>query len=364
MMTLVIFEGGIPEGAVEGWLSDIRSRMAESLLDSALQTGAFDEAVLVTDKQLNVPASVKVISSKAFAPFHFGKVLKHVLEGVRPGGFCYFSGGSAQLMGPKGILSFADAVKGSNGAIVANNAFSADFFGCADKSPFLVDDLPSADNSVPIYISDHYGVKLNPLPFSVEASFDVDTPTDALILSQAAGCPEIVRQAALMKIDGLPAGRLELAAGRLAHIKALMRKDFSDITLAGRVGPASIIELNRLTRCRYRLFSEERGMRSFGRDEEGTARTVFADLFKEKGASGMLELIMSQTEGFLFDDRVLFAAMRAKPKAEERYLSDLLAWELMPEGIPRQLAKAACEIDGICLGGHSLVNSGAVAIAK
>jgi hypothetical protein len=267
-------------------------------------------------------------------------------------------------MGAAGILSFAKAVNEAEGAIVANNAFSADFFGCSDCSPFLVDDLPPADNSVPIYISDHYGIKLIPLPYSVEGSFDVDTPTDALILSQAAGCPEKVRRASLAGIEGLPEGRLQLVSSRLAHVKALMRKDFSDITLAGRVGPASVIELNRLTRCRYRLFSEERGMRSFGRDEEGTARTIFADLFKQSGAHGMLELIMSQTEGLLFDDRVLFAALKAKPNAEERYLSDLLAWELMPEGMPRQLAKAAYEIGGICLGGHSLVNSGAVAIAK
>jgi hypothetical protein len=364
MMSLLVFEGGLPESPVEGWLSEIRSRMAENLIGMALETGEFDDAFLLTDKELSVASSVEVIRSSAEGKFHFGAALQGILRERVKGGFCYFSGGSAQLLGQAGIAGFARAVRQACGGIVANNAFSADFFGSTDKVPFLLGELPPQDNSVPIYISERHQVQLTPLPFSTEASFDVDTPTDALVLLMQPECPASVSNAVGKRISGVPSGRMDAVLGRLHRMRGLMSKDFSDITLAGRVGPAAVQELNRTTRCRYRVFSEERGMRSFGRDEEGTARTIMAELAKDRGEGGLLELIMGQTEGLLFDDRVLFAASGAKPDAEQRYLSDIFAWEALQDGLPRRLAKAALHIEGVSLGGHSLVNSGAVLISK
>ncbi len=363
-MSLLVFEGGLPQSPVEGWLSDIRSRMAENLIAMALETGEFDDAFLLTDKDLSVPSSVEVIRSRPEGHFHFGGALQGILKEKVKGGFCYFSGGSAQLLGPAGIGSFARLVKEAEGGIIANNAFSADFFGSADIAPFMIGELPPQDNSVPIFISERQQVQLKPLPFSTEASFDVDTPTDALVLSMQPGCPKAVHDAVSRRIPGVPAGRMEEAAGRLDRMRGLMSRDFSDITLAGRVGPYAVQELNRTTRCRYRVFSEERGMRSFGRDEEGTARTIMAELVKERGEAGLLGLLMGQTEGLLFDDRVLFAASGAKPDAEQRYLSDIFAWELLPDNLPGRLARAALQTEGVSLGGHSLVNSGAVLISK
>lgn len=364
MMSLLVFEGGLPESPVEGWLSDIRSRMAENLIAMALETGEFDDAFLLTDKDLSVASAVEVIRSSPAGGFHFGEALQGMLRNKVRGGFCYFSGGSAQLLGPSGIAGFARLVREAEGGIVANNAFSADFFGSADKDPFLSGELPPQDNSVPIFISERRQVRLMPLPFSTEASFDVDTPTDALVLSMQPGCAEAVRNAVNRPIPGVPAGRMDTVIGRLERMRGLMSKDFSDITLAGRVGPYAVQELNRSTRCRYRVFSEERGMRSFGRDEEGTARTIMAELAKDRGEAGLLGLLMGQTEGLLFDDRVLFAASGAKPDARQRYLSDIMAWEMLPDGLPRRLAKAALLTEGVSLGGHSLVNSGAVLISK
>ena len=364
MMSLLVFEGGLPESPVEGWLSEIRSRMAENLIAMALETGEFDDAFLLTDKDLEVSQAVELIRSRPEGHFHFGAALQGILKEKVRGGFCYFSGGSAQLLGSQGIAEFARLVRQADGGIVANNAFSADFFGSTDRAPFLCGELPPQDNSVPIYISERQQVALKPLPFSTEASFDVDTPTDALVLLMQPKCPASVRDAIRRPIPGVPAGRMELVIRRLERMRGLMAADFSDITLAGRVGPAAVQELNRTTRCRYRVFSEERGMRSFGRDEEGTARTIMAELTRERGEDGLLRLLMGQTEGLLFDDRVLFAASGARPDARQRYLSDILAWEALPDGLPARLAKAALDTEGVSLGGHSLVNSGAVLISK
>lgn len=363
-MTMVVFEGGRPKGQVEGWLSDARSRMAEALLQKGADSGAFGRILLLTDKEVHAPAGVKVLDSSRLSPFHFGDALASVLSDEGIAGFCYFSGGSVPLWSAMDFARFAESVKVSDGAILANNAFSADFFGSTDKSPFIAKDLPPQDNSVPIYLSERERAKLSALPYTVESGFDIDTPTDALILATDPRCVASVKDEILKGPDTIPEGRIKLCFDRLLEIKALMHKDFSDITLVGRVGPSAILELNRLTRCRYRAFSEERGMRSFGRDEEGTARTLLSGMVDLLGEKGALELLMSQTQGLLFDDRVLFAAKGVRPSAEERFLSDLMAWEAMPDGLPRRIAKAAYEVEGVNLGGHSLVNSGAAVLAK
>lgn len=364
MLTMIVFEGGPAEGSVERWLTRVRSALAEQLVAKGLSSGAFGNVVVVSDRQLDLPTAVKRVNSQGLVPFRFGDTLSKVLEDPSIKGFCYFSGGSAPLYSPEDLAAFAKRVSDADGGIVANNAFSADFFGTADKAPFLADDLPPQDNSVPIYLSERGRAGLEAIPFSPEASFDIDTPTDALVLALSGRCGREVETAIAEGSKLLPAGRMEKARGRLFRAKELMHSDLSDITLTGRVGPAAVMELNRLTRCRYRVFSEERGMRSFGRDEEGTARTLFSRIVAEKGELGLLEDLTVNTEALLFDDRVLFAATGAKPGAEERFLSDLMAWELMPDGLPRRLAEAACHIDGVALGGHSLVNSGAVVLAR
>ena len=364
MMTMVVFEGGRPRGPVEGWLSDARSGMASALLRKGAESGAFGRIVLLTDKEVDAPAGVTVLDSSGLGPFRFGDALASVLSDGGISGFCYFSGGAVPLWSAEDLARFAESVERLDGAVLANNAFSADFFGSADKSPFIAEDLPSQDNSVPIYLSERGRAKLLAMPYTVEAGFDIDTPTDALILAADARCDASVKDRILKGPDTIPEGRIGLCFERLMEIKGLMHRDFSDISLIGRgeairdtrAEPADALPLQGV--------SEERGMRSFGRDQEGTARTVMAGLMDLLGEKGALELLMSQTQGILFDDRVLFAAKGAKPSAEERFLSDLMAWEAMPEGLPRRVAKAAYEVEGVNLGGHSLVNSGAAVLAK
>lgn len=363
MLSMVVFEGGRPNGKVDTWLSGIRGRMAAELALKGLGCGAFAEVLLVGDRDIETDPRIRKVDSSHYRPFHFGRALTRVLKEQEIDGFCYFSGGSASLYSEADLMRFARTVEREEGAIVANNAYSADFFGCSTSSAFLSEDLPDQDNCMPIYLADRGRAKLAPLPYSPEASFDVDTPTDAIILAMSGRCAGTIEDAVMEGPPGMPEGRFRRCVQRIRGIKELMHKEFTDITLMGRVGPAAVMELNRLTRCRYRLFSEERGMRSFGRDAEGTARTFMAGMMRMMGVKGALEFMMSQTEGFLFDDRVLFAAMGAKPRAEERYLCDLMAWELLPEGLLKDLAKAALEVDGVCLGGHSLVNSGAVVLA-
>ena len=363
MLSMVVFEGGRPAGDVDGWLSEVRGKMAAELALKGLGCGAFSEVLLVGDRRIEADSRVRKVDSSHYRPFHFGKALSRVLKENAIGGFCYFSGGSASLYTEADLAKLAITVEKAQGGIVANNAYSADFFGCSTNAPFMTEDLPDQDNCLPIYLADRGRAKTVPLPYSPEASFDVDTPTDAIILSMSGRCGDVIEKAVLKGPPGLPEGRFRHCVRRIRRTRELMHREFSDITLMGRVGPAAVIELNRLTRCRYRLFSEERGMRSFGRDEEGTARTFIAGMMKLMGVKEALEFMMSQTECLLFDDRVLFAAAGLKPRAEDRYLCDLMAWELLPEGMLRDLAKAAFEVEGVCLGGHSLVNSGAVVLA-
>ncbi|HPU96312.1 MAG TPA: hypothetical protein PK488_05545, partial [Bacillota bacterium] len=182
---MVVFEGGRPAGDVDGWLSEVRGKMAAELALKGLGCGAFSEVLLVGDRRIEADSRVRKVDSSHYRPFHFGKALSRVLKEKAIGGFCYFSGGSASLYTEADLAKLAITVEKAQGGIVANNAYSADFFGCSTNAPFMTEDLPDQDNCLPIYLADRGRAKTVPLPYSPEASFDVDTPTDAIILSMS-----------------------------------------------------------------------------------------------------------------------------------------------------------------------------------
>src|SRR5687767_898643 len=96
---LLVFDGGIRGSAIEEMVAAARRAAALDSLETALGTGAFAGALLVTDRpaETDLPRGLEVIRSTE--PFHFGAAL---LDLVRARGLrrpVVFGAGALPLVG-------------------------------------------------------------------------------------------------------------------------------------------------------------------------------------------------------------------------------------------------------------------------
>jgi hypothetical protein len=126
------------------------------------------------------------------------------------------------------------------------------------------------------------------------------------------------------------------------------------VVVAGRVGGSQAWQyLERETACRVRLFAEERGLATAPPGYH--ARSVLGFLIEEIGCERFFQRLAELGDGAVIDTRVIEAHMGVEPGREDRFQSDLLAWEAIEEPFLRRFTKAASEAPiPILLGGHSL----------
>lgn len=364
----LVFEGGKAGGPIEGWVARVREELCLDLMRRLAATGCFDEVAAVTDR----PALARRASAEAGAravlgagepigEFHFGCRLNQVIDELRLDSFLYMSGGSGALMADAELMAFAAAVLADKGSIVANNVYSADMFGCADARCIADAGIPAVDNQVPMWAAAERGVRPVGLEPTVGASFDIDTPADLLVFLRAAEAfRPLIQGVAQLVADG-PCAR---AWPRLQAASAKLGVDLAEIALFGRVSPVTVSHLNSATKCRIRAFSEERGMRAFGRDVPGGARSLIGRLAERVGFRQFFADLAWCADAALIDSRVVFAHLGAALSAEERFASDLFLWEQVGHAGAAEFTHVAAESEiPVALGGHCLVSGGVRALA-
>jgi hypothetical protein len=362
VLTAIVFEGGPYTGPVETWVARVREEMTIALLARLSASGNFDPVVLCTDRPhlgRRAEQETGAISevSDASSGFHFGRRLQEAVHTHAPRGFIYLSGGSGQLMTAAEVQSFAQAIHDNPESMVANNIYSADMFGTLNVRAVLDPSLPDQDNSVPMVVAAESGVHLVPLAPTLGTGFDVDTPTDVLILSEFPKLDPRIRAAAAWE----PAC---LARDRLKRAQAILAGELTEIALIGRVPPSTVAALNEQTRCRLRVFSEERGMRSFGRDRPGIARSLIGRFVEAAGAREFFGHLSWCAQAVFIDTRVIFAHMGAVLGQEERFASDLFMDERIGDRGAAEFVREAREAEiPVILGGHSLVSAGVRVVA-
>jgi len=362
-----VFEGGQCAGDVETWVARAREEMAILLARRLVDTGLLDKVVFVTDRPALAERAASfagvdtaVTADEPSSPFHFGRRLARAIAEYGAAGFVYMSGGSGLLMDMDELAGFVLATQERPGSIVANNVYSADMFGAADSQAALCVELPAADNGVPM--SAHAaGIPVYGLPPTIGNTFDIDTPSDLIILSEV--IPMLAPYAQCVR-DVAAAGPVERATPILAAARAALARDLAEIALIGRVSPATVADLNSRTTCRLRVYSEERGMRAFGRDKPGMARSLIGKMIESGGPRAFFASLAWCSDAAFIDTRVLFAHMGAALSQEERFCSDLLLWENVPSEDAARLVQAALDAQiPVMLGGHSLVSGAVRALA-
>ena len=291
-----------------------------------------------------------VVSPDTDHPFHFGESLKRLIREHEIESLLYFGSGSGGLLSSDSIETLIEFAERQEPGALFNNFYSCDFgvFACA--SSLLAIALPENDNALGFALSDA-GIPCFSLPRSIETDFDIDTPTDLLLL-RASG-------------RGSASMRRFLGTGALEHssIAALCERltDRSSLVhLSGRINPSTWGAFERQIACRTAGVVEGRGMHAYGDSHP----LLLQRILREDGPTAFFERLAEAADAAVLDTRPLLAVGRQLPPASDRFASDLFLVEEIKDPRWRAFTGAAANTSiPILLGGHSLVSGGLYLLA-
>lgn len=381
----VVFEGGYGAQNLapsEQAVVDLRGAIARDTLDKLARVSAIDEVVLATDDlplaedAFGLGAQVWWTGPEGESPaechtggrheFHFGAVLSDIIREIRPGAFFYLGGATGPLLTEQEIEVAAEALRSvprGEGLVLANNLFSSDIVGVAPAEAVLAVTCPSHDNGLAMTLYLDAGLRFEKMAESLGTLLDIDTPADAMILSTCHGLGP--RTGRFFEEARLKPGVYERLTdrSRLDAVAKVMLIPMAEIGLFGRVSPRTIEKINSVTKCRVRALSEERGMRSLGREGAGTCDSLLARFIADLGPARVVGHIADVCAAALVDTRPLFAHRGRRVPTADRFYSDLFMAEEIQDDWVREFTIACREARiPILLGGHSLISGGLAAL--
>ncbi|MDO8492007.1 MAG: hypothetical protein Q7T04_08355 [Dehalococcoidia bacterium] len=355
--TLVIFVGGLGGSEAEQLVSRCHQAVALDMLEQALATDAFAGLVLVTDiEELRQSAGAGVIVEPSGSAFHFGRKLRDVIRKYRIERPFYLSRGSLPLLGASQMGDIARKVGQATGVVLTNNVYSADLVAFAPGSAVEKIEPPQTDNPLPRLLRDQAGLPVETLERCVATLFDIDTPTDVLLLALHPGAGRHTRW--FLETAALDITRLRQAARLLTDVNA-------EVVVAGRVGSFVWQRLEQDTACRVRMLAEERGMQADGREDRGEARSILGFYLLEVGIPRFFETLGCLGQAAFIDSRVIFAHLGLAPSRADRFRADLGDWTHIEDPFVREFTQCAqASPIPVVLGGHSLMAGGLLALAE
>lgn len=349
----VIFEGGIPpQNDLQETVTGLRHAVTLDTVEKYVAAG-INQVVLAT----NFPAlagaaerlGARIQDTRMEAPFHFGRALQRLVTDLDVDGVLYCSGAALPLIAPAEIAWILQTMEQHPPCVVVNNLQSVDLVAWNPADYIQRIEPPDNDNFIG-WLLREAGMERILIPNSAGIHFDLDTPTDYLILalSGLGGA----RTRAALKALRWPTDRLQAAAEILAM-------DLPEVAVVGRVGTPILDHFNRYLRVRLRVFSEERGMKALRREEEGRVVSLIADLIDDLGPKRFFKKLESTCSAVFFDTRVVFANRGRRVTEWDRYYSDLGLVDQIHDPWVRAFTEAAfsCNIP-VVLGGHSVVSGG------
>ncbi len=336
-------------------LARARVAAARNTARSALAAG-FEAVIVATDDPAAFGADIPGVlfdPDRAGEPFDFRKRLRGIVSRFGLQRPATMGSGSVPLLGVDEFRLVVEQLDSRDPRFVTNNFFSADLTGWTPGDAIERCGAFARDNLLPRKLRDEAGLASVILPRTTATQFDLDTPSDLAVLSLSEGLPAELAEAAR------PA---ESAAKRYRAFMPLLCDRTMQVVVAGRVGGSQAWQyLERETACRVRLFAEERGLATAPAGYR--ARSLLGFLIEEVGVERFFLRLSELGDGAVIDTRVIEAHLGIEPSREDRFQSDLLAWESIQEPFLRRFTKAAAEAPiPVLLGGHSLVSGGLMAI--
>lgn len=347
---VVILEGGRPVHPVERQMVLVRQAMTLDAIAKLLTVPEIDAVYLSTNypELAERAAALGATVVPEEEPWHFGACLQQVINGSGLDGVIYIGGASSPLLTSDEFRDIAQQLRTRKALVLTNNPQSSDIVAFTPASAINQIDLPDNDNVLATLLRNQAGLERVLLPHSVGVHFDIDTPSDVLVLSLSPKVGPRTRQV----LDGLDWDR-----SRVQRALQLLNSPQSRVLLAGRVNPWTMSHVGMICRCRLRVISEERGMRAMGRADRGEVHSLFGFLLQQLGGQGLVDYISSIADAAFIDTRVVFAHLHLELTEGQRFASDLGQVEQLPDQLFAEFAQAAWSAPiPIILGGHSLVS--------
>ncbi len=228
-VALVIFEGGAATSLPEQMLRQVREGIVLDRVAQARRIQALDPIVLVTDRE-DLARKAEALGAHIYFTqshsFHFGLCLQAVIRHYELERVLYMGGGAAPLASPMEIGRIVSLLQRAEALAAANNYHSADVVAFTPAVRALSAPLPPLDNLLAQALVEA-GLPYRPLPRSLGLNFDVDTPTDLMVLAVH---PAVGRAtAAALK-------ELELNLEPVRRAAELLLTPQADVLIFGRVG--------------------------------------------------------------------------------------------------------------------------------
>ncbi|NLW17999.1 MAG: hypothetical protein GX033_10265 [Firmicutes bacterium] len=346
---VVILEGGQPTDLVEHQMVSVRRGMTLDAIAKLRHIPEIDVIYLSTNYPELAAAATELgaVVVPEEPPFHFGRCLQYVINQGNLDGVIYMGGASCPFLTADEFRQIARDLRRYKNVVYTNNPQSADIVAFTPAKAINMIDLPDNDNVLPTRLRQGAGLERVFLPHSVGVHFDIDTPSDVLVMSLSPRVEQYTRQAiAALNWDN---SRLRQAMNHLALPE-------SNIFLAGRVNPWTMQHIGMYYRSRLRVISEERGMRATGRAERGEVHSLLAFMMEQLSPQGLIDYISSIADAAFIDTRIIFSHYRLNLTEGQRFASDLGWLDSIHQPLVEELTAAAFNAPiPIILGGHSLV---------
>jgi len=359
-VTLILFIDAEAESAPEAMVAEARQAIALDTVDKAMRCDSIDDVVVVTNSTEfardaeSFPVRVDLDSPEV--DFDFGRRLREVIARYEIQRALYMGGGSGALLSAQDLERIARELLSAPEILVTNNLYSTDFAGFSPADAIERVPPPSTDNNLSWLLGEELGLPTVSLPRTAATQFDVDTPSDLMILRHHPGVPPRTRKA--LDSQSLDASRVEV-------VMELLTSREHEIMVAGRVSMSVASYLESETACRVRLISEERGMRASGRQQRGEALSILGLYLNEVGVEGFFSGLSGLSDAVLLDNRVILAHRGDWPSKADRFRSDLGLTDEIEDPFLREFTRAAGAATApIIMGGHSLVAGGLYALIE
>ncbi len=352
-VSAVIFEGSNPRSQVENIMADVRQAALLDNLEKMKQVKCIEQVYLHTNRpELVEPAkglgAEVSLNSLTTEQFHFGNQLKAVIKKHDLNKVFCLNGAGCPLITVSELEMICRKLTQRDQFVYTNNTQSADMVAFTVTQSLQDIELPAMDNSLALTLRDQLGLEMELMPHSLGLLFDIDTPTDLLVLGAGPFCGTRTRQ--VFK-------NLDLDYSTLEKAKAVLSAEYEDVLLIGRVGAPVIGRLNELLKLRLRVFSEERGMKSLGRIENGQVISLLGLLLEHSGLNNFFNYLPELARCAFIDSRVLMYHYKLELSDSDRFLSDLGCWRQVENPWLRDFTRLAVECAiPVVLGGHSLVS--------
>jgi len=348
MIAAVIFYRAAAKGFPEELVSAGRRAFTRDLVTSLQQAGLANIFLLTGEKEFGTGMSkegVQWLIPEDEENFHFGRELQAVVREQGISGVLYFGGGSGGLLTRNQVSKLISFAKANRSAALFNNFYSCDFAAISGAEGLENIELPPIDNQLGFSLA-AAGFPCFSVPRVAASQFDIDTPTDLLLLAAAEQGGMATK--AFCREQGLYHPHILSLVDRLADRKA-------HIYLIGRVNPANWAWFEREVACRTSGLIEGRGLRAY----PNNSGTVIAKTIARAGIGTFFRWLIKIADGALIDTRPILARDGNLPLASDRFASDLLLPGMVSDPLWAEFTRVtmAAEIP-IILGGHSLVSGG------